>query len=158
MENLVIESSEVRAFTQTQAAAESLPVSGESSSAELVFDGKAATWKDAVALKQAQLSAAFPKEWQLPASVLRSTDLSLTSTTDLTKTNIVQKCNIMTDRELAITEDYNARQLLTNMASCEMTALEVTVAFSKRAAIAQQLVRGSPFTPVCVCVTLAAVH
>src|ERR1700743_3290828 len=102
MDTVLLETSEVRPFTKTQATAESLSVSSESPDADLVPDATAATWEDAVALKQAQISAAFPKEWLIPTSVLRSTDLSLTSTIDLTKTNIVQKCNIMTDRELAI--------------------------------------------------------
>lgn len=99
-----------------------------------------APWKDAVALKQAQCKASMPQEWLISPSKLASVDLSLTSTTDLVQENIVRECGVLSDRELYITENFNARQLLALMARGEMTSLEVTVAFSKRAAIAQQLV------------------
>ena len=46
----------------------------------------------------------------------------------------------MSEREVSITEDYKVASLLGAMNSSELTALEVTVAFSKRAAIAGQLV------------------
>jgi amidase len=41
---------------------------------------------------------------------------------------------------LIITESYDARRLLRQLATGQLTSVEVTEAFSKRAAIAQQLV------------------
>ena len=47
---------------------------------------------------------------------------------------------ILTDRELNITEDYDATALVEKMALGVFSSYEVTLAFSKRAAIAHQVV------------------
>jgi amidase len=47
---------------------------------------------------------------------------------------------LFSDRELAITENYTVEELLKRLRDDGLSSLEVTVAFSKRAAIAQQLV------------------
>lgn len=98
-----------------------------------------------VAAKQAEAKAAIPSEWLIPAPILAATLLSLTSNTDLTKISILCDCGILSENELDLTGNYNARQLLHKMATGEVTSLEVTLAFSKRAAVAQQLVC-KPFT------------
>lgn len=49
------------------------------------------------------------------------------------------RCGILNKQELNITENCDATALLENLASGQFTAVEVTTAFSKRAAIAQQL-------------------
>lgn len=46
---------------------------------------------------------------------------------------------MLTEKELRITEAYDVRHLLKALASGELTSVDVTVAFCKRAAIAQQL-------------------
>ncbi|KAI9872663.1 MAG: hypothetical protein M1823_008115, partial [Watsoniomyces obsoletus] len=45
----------------------------------------------------------------------------------------------MTERELSITQDYTVQGLLEALDTTKLSALEVTLAFSKRAAIAGQL-------------------
>lgn len=55
--------------------------------------------------------------------------------------NAFQKSGILSQRELEITEQYSVAELLTALSSGQITAVEATLAFSKRAAIAQQLVR-----------------
>lgn len=57
--------------------------------------------------------------------------------------NILQvpkTCGILTEREISITEDNDAVDIVEKIRQQELTAEEVTVAFCKRAAIAQQLV------------------
>jgi amidase len=103
--------------------------------------GSAGVWQDRVAAKQAAAEAAIPPGWRLSTATLAGIQLSPNSTTDLTKTDILRKCGILSERELGLTEKYNARQLLQKMAAGEVTSSEVTLAFSKRAAVAQQLVR-----------------
>jgi amidase len=49
-------------------------------------------------------------------------------------------CGILTEREISITGDNDAVDIVEKIRQQEYTAEEVTVAFCKRAAIAQQLV------------------
>lgn len=55
--------------------------------------------------------------------------------------DVPRRSGILSERELHITEGYDVRGLLAGLAGGEMTAVEVTAAFSKRAAVAQQVVR-----------------
>lgn len=99
------------------------------------------TWQSRAAEKQARCRAGIPQEWLISPSILASTPLSPTDPTNLLESSILRDSNILSDLELQITEKYNAEELLAKLASGELTSLEVTVAFSKRAAVAQQLVR-----------------
>jgi hypothetical protein len=90
---------------------------------------KPETWQSKVAKKQAEVKAAIPAQWLLPPSIRPPSVL-----------DIPRKCGILSERELIITESYDARQLLHQLAIGRLTSVEVTEAFSKRAAIAQQLV------------------
>ncbi|CAK7222448.1 hypothetical protein SBRCBS47491_004868 [Sporothrix bragantina] len=100
-------------------------------------------WQSIVAAKQAQLKTAIPEAWRIDEALLDTVDFSLESTQSLDSQNstILRDSKILSDHELAITEEYNAGELLAKLASGKLTALEVTVAFSKRAAIAQQLAK-----------------
>jgi amidase len=53
---------------------------------------------------------------------------------------VPKTCGILTEREISITEDNDAVDIVEKIRQQEYTAEEVTVAFCKRAAIAQQLV------------------
>lgn len=53
--------------------------------------------------------------------------------------NIPTKFGLLTDREIDITENYNAVKLALAIASKDLTAVEVTRAFAKRAIISHQL-------------------
>jgi amidase len=46
----------------------------------------------------------------------------------------------LTEQELRITEHYTIAELLSALADGTLTSAEVTLAYSKRAAVAQQLV------------------
>ena len=54
--------------------------------------------------------------------------------------DIPRKSGIMTEKELDISEKYTVQELLLKLRSGELSSSEVTLAFSKRAAMAQQLV------------------
>lgn len=104
----------------------------------------AGDWQSKVADKRARCQQAIPEAWNLSESLLKS----LPERSNLWKTNtnlmsldIPRRSGILTERELKITETYKVSALLEGLASGELTSSEVTLAFSKRAAIAQQLVR-----------------
>lgn len=105
---------------------------------------EAETWQDKVARKQQQSREAIPKEWLLPASIMNSLVQPLESNPNkLLEMDIPRKSGLFSERELEITEKYTVGQLLKGLASGDVTSLELTIAFSKRAAVAQQLVSWS---------------
>ena len=87
-------------------------------------------WQELVADKQKRQKAAIPKEWLIEPP---PPDL-------LNVTSIPSTCGLLSPTELKITESH-IDVLLTSLASGELTSVEVTTAFYKRAIIAQQLVR-----------------
>ena len=98
-------------------------------------------WQTRVARKQQSCHDKIPPDWLLPIAIMKELQTPLESRPNrLMEMNIPQRSGIMSERELSITEDYKVASLLGAMNSSELTALEVTVAFSKRAAIAGQLV------------------
>lgn len=94
-----------------------------------------APWKAVAERKQAERQSRIPKAWHLatppPSSIL---DVR----------SIPRSSGILTSHELSITENYDATSLAEAIRSHKFSAVEVTVAFCKRAAIAQQ---------VCNCLT-----
>lgn len=91
------------------------------------------TWMDIVADKVARLDKTIPAEWRLAAPP--------------TEDNVFEhpgKANILTEQELNITDSL-AVDLVAKLATGKLSAVEVTTAFSKRAAIAHQLVRSTTF-------------
>ncbi|KAI8654468.1 Amidase [Fusarium keratoplasticum] len=94
----------------------------------------ALNWQEKVSAKQAEAKAKIPAEWLLPAEVLQQT-----SRDELSVLGIPKTCGLLTTRELSITEDFDATALRDKLAAGEFSALEVTAAFCKRSAIAQQL-------------------
>lgn len=96
-------------------------------------------WQSKVATKQSAQSKKIPRDWLLPATVTETLQWPL----ELHRNNLMnifQRCEIMSQKEISITEDYTVDQLLAAMQASKLTALEAIVAFSKRAAIAGQLV------------------
>lgn len=99
------------------------------------------SWESAVAAKQQSCRDKLPKEWLLPSSILQTLQTPLEDHPNrVNDMDIPRKSGILTEKELDITEKYNVAQLLSKLKSGEFSALDVTLAFSKRAAIAQQLV------------------
>ncbi|EMC92431.1 hypothetical protein BAUCODRAFT_288739 [Baudoinia panamericana UAMH 10762] len=82
-----------------------------------------------------QAAAKIPKEWILKPEY--TADGGPTSSRFVL--DVPAKCGILSERELDITENYDAVALLEKLASGHFTSVEITTAFCKRAAIAQQL-------------------
>jgi amidase len=59
---------------------------------------------------------------------------------NLSAFDLLRESNLLTSREIEITESWDATALLGLLASAKISSLEVTAAFCKRATIAQQLV------------------
>lgn len=89
------------------------------------------TWQDLVADKRARQAAAIPKEWIIspPADDVRDV------------TGVPASCGLLTEKELAITDTTDVEKLLEQLATGELSSVEVTTAFYKRAIVAQQVVR-----------------
>lgn len=92
------------------------------------------TWQEKVAAKQAEAWAKIPSEWRLPADILQQVESD-----KLDILAVPAKCGILNNQELNITEIPDATALRDKLAAGELSATEVTTAFCKRAAIAQQL-------------------
>lgn len=87
-----------------------------------------ATWKHQAREKRVQQAASIPPQWRL-ASIP-----PFTSARDY-----IRDSGLLSETELQITEITDARVLQQKLHSRDLTALDVTTAFCKRAAIAQQL-------------------
>lgn len=82
--------------------------------------------------RQAQV-ASIPPGWRLPASTLANAPSNALST--------IRTSNILTAQELQWTETKDASELISLLASGQISSEELTTAFCKRAAIAQQLTK-----------------
>ncbi|KAJ4343875.1 hypothetical protein N0V87_000158 [Didymella glomerata] len=79
----------------------------------------------------ARLTVKVPSDLILPPSLIADPPNDVSS--------IPTTCGLLTDREIEITENYNAVDLARSIASKDLSAVEVTRAFAKRAIIAHQL-------------------
>lgn len=77
------------------------------------------------------ISDKIPQSLWLPENIISNPPLDVTT--------VFRTCGLLSEKELAITENYDATALAAAIASRQLTAVEVTVAFCKRAAIAHQL-------------------
>lgn len=90
-------------------------------------------WRSRADEKRAERDALIPAAWRLPAAIVEDE-------TVLDVTGVPKTCGILSEREIEITELDDLEELARRIAARECTALEVTMAYCKRAAIAQQLV------------------
>ncbi|RSH92487.1 hypothetical protein EHS25_008903 [Saitozyma podzolica] len=88
------------------------------------------SWQTIAASKRAHNAALIPTEWLLPSPP----SSEVRNVIDVPRT-----CGILTDKEVEITEKYAVSGLVAEIAKGTYSAVEVTTAFCKRAAIAQQL-------------------
>ncbi|KAJ4423774.1 hypothetical protein N0V82_001512 [Gnomoniopsis sp. IMI 355080] len=97
-------------------------------------------WKVKAEQKYKQSQDLIPEAWKLSPEVTQDLVRPLeTANNNLIELDIPRRSGILNAHELRITEEYDVEALLKALASGELSALEVTVAFCKRAAIAQQL-------------------
>ncbi|KAI9658941.1 MAG: hypothetical protein M1821_001901 [Bathelium mastoideum] len=92
-------------------------------------------WQVKGQVKLASATAKIPAAWKLSDDLLK--DGGPTSTRNVL--DVPRRSGILTERELELTEAYDATDLLQKLAAGQVGAEELTVAFCKRAAIAQQL-------------------
>lgn len=98
-------------------------------------------WQARGAEKRARCQTQIPKAWHLPSALVQGLKHPLESSkNNLIELGIARRSGLLTEKELKITEGYDVQSLLDALASGELSSLDVTVAFCKRAAIAQQLV------------------
>lgn len=103
--------------------------------------GKDRPWQERAAEKREACANRIPQAWRVPQNFLSSFQAPLSDhKTNLIQEQAVRKSGILTDRELEITEQYDVAGLLSALASGKLTSAEVTLAYCKRAAVAQQLV------------------
>jgi amidase len=106
-------------------------------------------WEMKAAAKQKACFDKIPKEWRLPASMTEGLQTPFEQHPHrIIEMHVPRKSGIMSDEELRITEAYTVEELLKELREGSLTALAATVAFSKRAAIAQQLVSNSSGFPI----------
>jgi amidase len=91
-------------------------------------------WQEIAAAKKDEQASRIPAEWRLSDEVLKAAE----KTVDLRP--LAASCGLLTAKELEITDGkYDATELAAEIAKGTYTAVEVTTAYCKRAAIAQQL-------------------
>ncbi|EDU46607.1 acetamidase [Pyrenophora tritici-repentis Pt-1C-BFP] len=93
-----------------------------------------ADWHTLAASKRASVYSKIPPSWRLPASQTAQ----YTETSPISVVDVPRTCGILTEKELDITENYDATALVEKMAKGELKSVEVVTAFCKRAAVAQQ--------------------
>lgn len=96
-------------------------------------DSTPSNWQDFVAQKQRECGQKIPREWVLSGDILDRPPRLL-------EYDLPRRSGLLSENELDITENYTASQLLVKLASGRVSSLDVTTAFCKRSAIAQQVV------------------
>lgn len=89
-------------------------------------------WEATCAKKRLERERQIPDSWRLPKSIESHGSNVL---------SVPNKCGILTPDEISITSDYDALDIVQLIKAGKFSAEAVTIAFCKRAAIAQQLVR-----------------
>ncbi|KAJ5702615.1 Amidase [Penicillium malachiteum] len=99
------------------------------------------SWEDKAARKREECANRIPTEWRLSDDFVAkfSTPLS-ENKNDLIRNKAIRESGILTEREISITEEYTVAELINALANSRLTSVEVTLAYCKRAAVAQQLV------------------
>jgi hypothetical protein len=89
--------------------------------------------------KQAELAAAIPTEWQLPAHLVPEGMLSISESITVgpkkyqrvSVLDIPRTCGLLTPQELSITEQYDVRELVAEMIEGRLKAEDVVRGFCK---------------------------
>jgi amidase len=95
-----------------------------------------ADWQALAASKRESLASKIPSEWRLPSSQTSK----FTETSTLNVLNVPRESGLLTEKELELTENYDATALIVLMSTGKVKSVDVVTAFCKRAAIAQQVV------------------
>ncbi|OJJ32066.1 hypothetical protein ASPWEDRAFT_175370 [Aspergillus wentii DTO 134E9] len=90
-------------------------------------------WKPIVIERRTAQFSSIPSSWHLPESILLAPPKNALDT--------IRSCDLLTPQELEWTETTDVRTLVSLLATRQVSSVELTTAFCKRAAIAQQLTR-----------------
>ena len=96
---------------------------------------EAESWEVLVHKKQLENDAKIPTAWRISEELTK-----ISQTSDMNVLDVPRRSGILSARQLEITENYDATDLLAKIHGQEISAYEVTEAFCIRAAIAQQVV------------------
>ncbi|KAJ4315964.1 hypothetical protein N0V84_008098 [Fusarium piperis] len=96
---------------------------------------QATNWEALIAAKREDRDSRIPPEWKLPAAIMAQAHRESTASAF----SLLEKTSLLLPRERELTENYDATGLLELLSTGAVTSLQVTTAFCKRAAIAQQL-------------------
>jgi hypothetical protein len=88
-------------------------------------------WKSIAHQKRLTQLQSIPSSWRLSSSI--------PSTSSKSPIEIIQTCDILSPQELQWTEVRDITELVCLLASRSVTSVQLTTAFCKRAAVAQQL-------------------
>ncbi|KAH7009502.1 amidase signature domain-containing protein [Ilyonectria destructans] len=99
-------------------------------------------WQELIREKRAFRESQIPAEWRLDKKVTSQAHRD----NPISAFDLLHQTNLLTQQEREITGKYDATALLRKLASGTLSSLEVTTAFCKRAAIAQQLI--NPLTEI----------
>ncbi|KAJ5737666.1 uncharacterized protein N7483_002791 [Penicillium malachiteum] len=99
------------------------------------------SWQEKAARKREECASRIPTEWKLSDGFMAKFSAPLSENkNDFIRTAAIRESGILTARELKITEQYTVAELISALAIGSLTSVEVTLAYCKRAAVAQQLV------------------
>jgi amidase len=98
------------------------------------------SWQTLSATHRERQKRAIPGEWLLePHRIEQLKHAGTQAEGRLIEADVVRESGLLTEAELAITQDFTAVELLKKISSRDLTSLQVVKAFGKRAALAQQL-------------------
>jgi amidase len=95
-----------------------------------------ADWNALAASKREASMKKIPSAWELSSSLTSQ----FLPTSTLNVLDVPRTCGLLSERELQLTENYDATALIELMTTGQVKSLDVVKAFCKRAAIAQQCV------------------
>lgn len=96
------------------------------------------SWQLIVHRKQAYRASQIPSKWYSSRRLLAK-DPPLLEYGPQNVLHVPRECGILSSTEISITKDHSVKSLLSALSSRKLTACDVTTAFCKRAAVAQQL-------------------
>ncbi|KAJ5505188.1 Amidase [Penicillium fimorum] len=94
------------------------------------------SWEVLVHRKQLKAAAKIPSKWRIPEELTK-----ISETSGMNVLDVPRQSGVLSERQLVITENHDATDLLCKIHRQELSAYEVTEAFCIRAAIAQQVTR-----------------
>lgn len=92
-------------------------------------------WKTLAEAKKKSVDELIPQEWRIPTEIKSKYN----ETVGTSVLGLHETFGILNEKEIAITKNYKVKELLSKIASKELSSVEVATAFSKRAAISTQL-------------------